>query len=123
MTEFKYGDRIKVEFEGTVSGYLGRGAMKVVTDGGGCFEFYHPENFTFTKVEPPIVLPEIPGTIVQVDPTNKYDERNVYHRVEQEDDDDVSVWVDVKYAHWLTTSELVDQCRDYGYRVIKAVTE
>ena len=118
MADFKEGDRIKVEFEGTVTYKLGRG-FEVVTDGGGRFEFYHPENFTFTKVEPPIVLPEVPGTIVQIDPMNKHDQHRIFY-FEFDEDDELQWWGGSTYY---PTEYVTNMGGKYGYRVIEAVTE
>lgn len=125
MSEFKPGDRVKVEFEAEVVAPRYRGtALEVRTVGNGCFEFYDLENLKFTLIEQPIILPEIPGTIVQVDPLNEHGAREVFEFM----DDERRKWYPKGYP-WISTyglkstEELKFQCREYDYRLIRVATE
>ena len=74
MTDFKPGDRVKVEFEGEVirSSFSGMYLVDIEDSKVMDVNVKH-----LTLIEPEIVLPEIPGTIVQIDPLNEQD--RVHH--------------------------------------------
>ena len=115
--KLKPGDRVKVEFEAEVVAPSYRGtALEVRTVGNGCFEFYDLENLKFTLIEQPIILPEIPGTIVQIDPLDEYGERSVYEYDSLTGDG----WWRNSYRGQCTTEYLVKLCPQFGYRVIPA---
>ena len=121
---FKPGDRVKVEFEGVVveTPYLVPDGCVVVrgdasgTDGD---EFLRQVCVSqCTLIEPEIVLPEIPGTIVQVDPMNEHDERVAF----EYDSLTGGGWWRAGYRGSCTTDGVVGMCREFGYRVIPAAT-
>lgn len=122
MSELKPGDRVRVEFEGVVveTPYLVPDGCVVVrgdasgTDGD---EFLRQVRVSqCTLIEPEIVLPEVPGTIVQVDPLDEYGERSVYEYDSLTGDG----WWRNSYRGQCTTEYLVKLCPQFGYRVIPA---
>lgn len=119
MREFKPGDRVRVEFDGVVFGYGIKWCyMKHAMTG----EVVTVKTDDCTLIEPEIVLPEIPGTIVQVDPLNEHDERVAY----EYDSLTGGGWWRAGYRGSCTTDGVVGMCREFGYRVIpaaEAVTE
>lgn len=114
MTEFKPGDRVKVEFEGVL-------VRKVHTATAHAWEIKVGSRISTvlvsevecTLIEPEIVLPEVPGTIVLI---NGIDQEFFCYRL----------WVDGDwYANdgpEISSEDLLTEMREYGYRVIEAVT-
>lgn len=114
--ELKRGDRVKVEFEGVVTESSDL-VVRLRRRDNGAHIGEAPENCTL--IEPEIVLPEIPGTIVQVDPLNNRAARCAF-------ESDGDAWSESGLSGHVTTGELLKLCREYGYRVIpaaEAVTE
>ena len=111
MREFKPGDRVRVEFDGVVFGYgIQWCYMKHAMTG----EVVTVKTDDCTLIEPEIVLPEVPGTIVQVDPTNSSGMRMVYEC------DGPDRWYLGANDGVHPTHRVEDRCRHYGYRVIPA---
>lgn len=117
MRELKPGDRVRVEFDGVVFGYgIQWCYMKHAMTG----EVVTVKTDDCTLIEPEIVLPEVPGTIVQVDPLNKCGQRSTWYF---ESD---GLWGPVGHLGRYRTEDLIVNCHAYGYRVIpaaEAVTE
>lgn len=117
--ELKPGDRVRVEFEGVVehvsaSGDAVRVGHHFTPEGDYLLDYFRADDCTL--VGPKIVLPEVPGTIVQVDPLNEHHQRAVYEFDRFPEGD----WWRFGYRDALNTHELIEECRQYDYRVIPA---
>lgn len=111
--KFKPGDRVKVEFEGLlVRKFHTATARAWEVKVGNRISTVLVSEVECTLIEPEIVLPEIPGTIVQVDPLNEQGERAAFEL-------QVDLWFE-SGGDAFSTLELTEQCRAYGYRVIPA---
>ena len=113
--KFEPGDRVKVEFEAQIAAHNREGDAYVTVFAEPYDDFYVDKKW-LTLIEPPIVLPEIPGPIVQVDPLNEHGERSVYEYDILNGDE----WWTPGVAESTSTAEVFAMCRKYGYRVIPA---
>ena len=116
MRELKPGDRVRVEFEATVAGWCSNVSRRAVavTSPDALPGYVWVYDAACTLIEPEIVLPEIPGTIVQVDPQNKCGQRSTWYFEAER------LWGPVGHLGRHATDDLVVRCRAYGYRVIPA---
>lgn len=112
MKELKPGDRVRVEFDGVV---FGSGIQWCYMKHAMTGEVVTVKTDDCTLIEPEIVLPEVPGTIVQIDPLNEHGKRAAYEL----DRVGSNWWVTLKGGS-MRTFDLIEKCRQYGYRVIPA---
>lgn len=127
--KLKIGDIVTATIQGDiVDDYAGMGEDYLVNwtsaDASQARAWFDVKELTL--IEPPIVLPEVPGTIVQIDPLNEHDERATfaYYPDPTGHEEHWSAVPTTKteygFMGWITTGALTVWCREYGYRVIPA---